>query len=91
MKNKITLIAFCIFLISTVAFAQKTIKVEPPNWWVGMEHNQIELMVYGENISQHTPSIKNKNIAIKQIKKTQNKNYLFVTIDVSKAQAGIFK
>ncbi|SDY02601.1 Glycosidase [Lutibacter oricola] len=71
--------------------AQKVERVEPPSWWVGMEHNQIELMVYGENISQHTPSIKNKNIAIKQIKKTQNKNYLFVTIDVSKAQAGTFK
>lgn len=71
--------------------AQRVERVEPPNWWVGMENNQLELMVYGDNISQHTPLIKNKSIVLKQIKKTGNPNYLFVTIDVSNAEAGTFK
>jgi glycosidase len=85
---------FCFIFALLLAFnvhAQKVNRIEPPNWWVGMEHNQIELMVYGNNISQHTPSIKNKNIAVKQVKTTGNKNYLFVTIDVSQAEAGTFK
>ena len=26
-------------------------RVEPANWWVGMQHRQVELMLYGRDIA----------------------------------------
>ena len=80
-----------LLLISLTINAQKIERVEPPNWWVGMNNNEVELLVYGENISSYSPEIKDATIDLKQIKRTENKNYLFLTVDVSKAVAGKFK
>jgi len=71
-------------------YAQKIDRIEPPNWWVGMENNQLELLIYGKDISQYTPSVENKNIQILGIKKTENSNYLFLNLDLSKAVIGKF-
>jgi len=70
--------------------AQKIERVEPPNWWVGMKNNQLELMIYGDDISEYTPSIDNSTISLKNIVRTENKNYLFINLDLSKAAAGKF-
>ncbi len=80
-----------LFMVSLNVFAQKVKKIEPPNWWVGMNHNQVELLVYGDEIAIYTPSINNEFIKLKEIKKTDNKNYVFLTVDVSKAPVGFFK
>ncbi len=72
-------------------YAQKIDKIEPPNWWIGMKHDQVELLIHGENVSSYTPSINNNSIDLKQVKRTDNKNYLFLTLDVSKAEVGNFK
>src|SRR5690606_41689600 len=41
------------FIISANIFPAeiKISKIEPPNWWAGMKVNQIQLMVYGENLN----------------------------------------
>ena len=72
-------------------YAQKINRIEPPNWWVGMQNNEVEILIYGENISSFTASISNTLIDLKQVKRTENKNYLFLTVDVSKAEVGTFK
>jgi len=56
-----------------------------------MNHSQVELLVYGDEISTYTPSINNDFIILNEIKKTENRNYVFLTIDVSKAPVGFFK
>ena len=80
---------FFFFLISYSALAQpeangrtsKAIdKVEPPFWYEGMNHADLQIMFYGKNISQNEVSVSNK-IIIKGIQKTENPNYVFVTID----------
>ncbi|MBK5208112.1 MAG: glycoside hydrolase family 13 protein [Flavobacteriaceae bacterium] len=87
MKN----ICFLILLtLGSTLYAQKIDRIEPPNWWVGMENNQLELLIYGKDISQFTPSVNNKNIQILGIKKTENSNYLFLNLDLSKAISGKF-
>lgn len=84
--------SFIIILLFTslMVKAQKIERVEPPNWWAGMKYNQVELMIYGDGISEFTPSIEHSNISIKNIVRTENKNYLFINIDVSEAVAGTF-
>lgn len=66
-------------LISTAAFAQIE-RVEPPFWFSGMNLSSVQIMFYGKNIAQYEVTVSDK-IVIENIKKTENPNYIFVTID----------
>ncbi|MDI1257523.1 MAG: glycoside hydrolase family 13 protein [Flavobacterium sp.] len=80
MKNLIFLLLF-----STVSFAQIQ-KTEPPFWYAGMKNPELQIMFYGKNIAQYETSVSN-NIIIKNVVKTENPNYLFVTIDTKNSPA----
>lgn len=88
MKNTYLLIVmfFCISIN-----AQNIQRVEPPFWWTGMNHNQLELMVYGKDIAQYKPTVDTDNIKLVGVKKTNNKNYIFLNLDLAEANSGIFK
>ncbi|WP_345090704.1 glycoside hydrolase family 13 protein [Flavobacterium chungnamense] len=77
------LIIFLFFSIST--FAQID-RVEPPFWWNDMEHSDVQIMFYGKNIAENQVSVSN-GIIIKGIQKTENPNYVFVTIDTKNTTA----
>jgi glycosidase len=68
-----------LFFTSSQLFSQID-KVEPPFWYAGMHNPELQIMFYGKNIADNTVSASN-NIIIKNIQKTENPNYLFVTID----------
>jgi glycosidase len=72
-------------LISVSAFAQVD-RVEPPFWWSDMTHNEVQIMFYGKNIAQNEVTVSN-GIVIKGIQKTENPNYVFVTIDTQNSPA----
>jgi hypothetical protein len=80
MKKAISLFIFCI--LSTSAFADNyQIKhLEPLNWWVGMNHPELQLLVNGDNISELTPAIDYAGVKIVSVEKTDNKNYLFINL-----------
>ena len=54
--------------------------MEPPFWWSDMNYSDVQIMFYGKNIAQNEISVSN-GIVIKGIQKTENPNYVFVTID----------
>ena len=72
-------------LFSISAFAQIE-KVEPPFWWNDMTHSDVQIMFYGKNIAQNEVTVSN-DIIIKGIQKTENPNYLFVTIETKNSPA----
>ena len=77
-------LCFLIFFLSTTfIYSQSIERVEPPNWWVGMEHHEIELLIYGENLATLTPRINHQGVKIVSHKSYENPNYLFVTIDIA--------
>jgi len=91
-KNTLRLCAFArttkiiaTFLFSISTFAQID-RVEPPFWWSDMQHSDVQIMFYGKNIAQNNVSVSN-GIIIKDIQKTENPNYLFVTIDTKNSTA----
>jgi glycosidase len=91
-KKKLRLCAFArltkiifLLLISFSAIAQID-KTEPPFWYAGMNHSDLQIMFYGKNIAQYEVSISN-GIIIKDIQKTENPNYIFVTIDTKNIPA----
>ena len=59
-------------------------KVEPPNWWVGMETKDLQLLVYGNEINSFVPVINNSNIKLNSFEKVENSNYLFLNISIKK-------
>jgi len=59
-------------------------RVEPPNWWVGMKTRDLQLLVYGKNISDYVPVINSSNAKLVSTEKVKNKNYLFLNISISK-------
>ena len=64
-------------------------KVEPPNWWIGMKKNKIQLMIYGKNLSGYKASINTKNIQVDSTYFLENTNYSFIDITVlSSAKPG---
>ncbi len=83
-------ISFLLSFINTIG--QDVIeRIEPPFWWVDMNNQELQLMVYGENISSYNPSLNHEGVSIERIHKLKSPNYLFVDLIVSEnTKAGSF-
>lgn len=77
-----------LLLFTTSLFAQVE-RVEPPFWWSNMNLSEVQIMFYGKNIAQNEVSVSN-GIVIKNIQKTENSNYVFITIDTKNKTAQDF-
>ncbi|MDR6966509.1 glycosidase [Flavobacterium arsenatis] len=77
-----------LLFLSLSAFAQID-KVEPPFWYAGMHNPELQIMFYGKNIAQYEASVSN-NVVIKNVVKTENPNYIFITIDTKNLPASDF-
>ena len=76
-----------LFLITiSVSVSAQIDKVEPPFWYENMTNNQVQVMFYGKNIAQNTVTVSN-GVVITQIQKTENPNYVFVSIDLKNVTA----
>jgi neopullulanase len=73
------------FLFSIAGFSQID-RVEPPFWYAGMNHSKLQIMFYGKNISQNDVTVSN-GFVINSIQKTENPNYIFVTLDTKNSPA----
>ena len=76
-------------LISIISFAQIQ-KVEPAFWWKNMKNPDLQIMVYGNNISKYEVEISDQ-IKIKDLTKTENPNYVFITINIDEVKNSSFK
>ena len=61
-------------------------RVEPPFWFAGMNHSDLQIMFYGKNIASNEVNVSN-NIQITEVIKTINPNYIFVTIETKNQAA----
>ena len=64
------------------------IKVEPPNWWAGMQRSAVELMVYGEAIASLEPQ--SDDLVITRTDRTENPNYLFINLETAGLAPGTY-
>ncbi len=80
MKKSFTILSVtaCLFLT-----AQKPLeRVEPMNWWTGMQEPDVQLLVYGKNISESEVSINYPGVTLEKINKVENPNYLFLDLKI---------
>lgn len=89
-----TLITCLLILFSTQFLCSQNVslkKVEPSNWWIGMENTVLQLLVYGENISNTKPTIQYEGVTINSVTKLESANYLFINLTIDKAvKKGVF-
>jgi neopullulanase len=81
----VILLFICIsFTINNNALAQTSItKIEPPNWWVGMANDTVQLMVYGSNLQNAKVTCSNKDAKIVNVFAKDN-DYAFVDVVIAK-------
>ena len=97
MKNLKSILLIVIALVFyDNAFSQKkdpdVIKrVEPAFWWVGMKSNDLQLLVYGNDIGNSTVSLNYAGVSLVKTNKVENPNYLFLDLQISSTtNAGTF-
>ncbi len=92
-NQRIILLAIALlFLNFSFAENSELKKVEPPFWWAGMEVQELQLLVYGTDISENSVEINYPGVELLEIIKTENPNYLFLNLGISdKAKAGKFQ
>lgn len=57
-------------------------RVEPENWWVGMRHRQVELMLHGQDIAALQARIAHPGVRVTGVQALENPNYLFVGVEI---------
>jgi glycosidase len=89
----LTLLYLMLMTISCADSQNKTIqRIDPPFWWVGMNNPNLQLMVYGQNISQRTVSVNYQGVLLKKVHRVDNPNYLFLDLEIApKTPAGNLK
>lgn len=65
-------------------------KLEPAFWWAGMKNNELQILMYGDNISNCDVSITSKNVKLQETVRLENPNYLLVYLDLSNAKPETF-
>lgn len=100
MKNnfltyKTMLFAIVILLmVNPVGAANKPAlkRIEPPCWWTGFKNPSLQLMVYGERISETKPEINYEGVELVASSSVENPNYLFLDLCLSPdVKAGKFE
>lgn len=68
-------------LIVANADAQEIERIEPPFWWAGFEHQELQLMLHGNNISLLTPTVDHSGVSINRVVRVESPSYLFLYLD----------
>jgi hypothetical protein len=75
-------------LIVSLAQTQVLQHVEPGNWWAGMEHHQVQILLHGQEIAKYKVEV--SGLTILEEIRTENPNYIFVTLETKDKVAGTY-
>ncbi len=79
----LTLLFFLLFPLSIFSQAPNLERVEPPFWWTGFKNTDLQLLIYGKNISLSSVTVDYPGFVLKKIHKVENPNYLFLDVSIS--------
>ncbi|MBP1618252.1 MAG: Cyclomaltodextrinase [Bacteroidetes bacterium] len=77
------LFAFAIGCQCLHAFEVK--RVEPQNWWAGMQDSILQVMIYGKNVASAKVYVSSSDIRISKLVPMENPNYLFLYLNIGSA------
>ncbi|MHA6280313.1 glycoside hydrolase family 13 protein [Salinimicrobium sp. CAU 1759] len=70
---------FLLLFLGSFSINAQIEKVEPPFWWSDMNYSEVQLMFYGKDLAEYDVSTP-KEMIISNVRKTENPNYAFVTV-----------
>ena len=86
--KQLLLLVFVQLGLALPCFAQKPDiqRINPTNWWVGMKNQNLQILVYGKNISKAKVSLKPyAGVKLLKTQKVENPHYVFIDLDITKA------
>ncbi len=96
--SRLVILATGLFFLTACSEAQITAsaagidRIEPPFWWQGFEHRELQLLVNGKNVGELSPSVDYPGVDIVRVERVDSANYLFVYLDVDEsARPGVFE
>jgi glycosidase len=79
-----SLIFLLIFCVSKIDAQTKPIlRIDPPNWWVGMKSNALQLMISGKNIASYKALINYNDVKLIAQNKLESPDYLFLDVEIA--------
>ena len=73
-----------IHLFTIVMANAQVERIEPPNWWVGFENENIQLLLKGPQIGSYTVSLDHPEVSLKGVHVADSPNYLFLDLFIPK-------
>ncbi len=61
-------------------------KVAPTFWWAGMKNTELQVLLYGEDISSSDVSLTSSDVYLKEVVRQANSNYLILYLDLKEAR-----
>jgi len=66
-------------------------RVEPPFWWQGFEHQELQIMIHGHGAAGFDVSIDYPGVTLNRVEQVESENYLFLYLDIdAAAEPGTF-
>lgn len=85
MKPIVLVIAVLFTLYGIPAKATDIRKIEPAYWWAGMKNPELQILLYGDDISSAEVSLSCTDVLLKEVVKQENPDYLLLYVDLSDA------
>jgi len=79
---KFKTILFFLLLPASFLLAQQIQRVDPPNWWIGMQHQQVQLLVYGQQVGDLRVEVNYPGVQLLSTAQMSNLNYLFLDLNI---------
>ncbi len=86
------MLLFVLFACSSFVLQAQSVpeRVEPPFWWTGMHHTELQIMIHGEDIGKTFAVIDHPGVRLTQSISVVNPDYLFLYLDIASASPGAF-
>lgn len=88
--KKIFLLLACFFCFAISIFSIEIKRLEPDFWWSGMKNNELQILMYGDDIADCKVDINSKSAKLKEVVKLDNPNYLLLYLDLTDSTPEIF-
>lgn len=81
---KIKKLFLLIYLFTIQSFSQNIVveKIEPPNWWSKMNYNEVQFMLYGNNLTDLVVLKNLSELEVKKVYNSQNSRYCFLDVQI---------
>lgn len=83
--HRIYILIAAMGLYATTSPALEISRLEPPNWWSGMEHDTVRVLVYGDDFSGWEAGIRSGPVKILEAKPFPDQRYYSLTLKIKRA------